>query len=336
MFLSGADQRKAELRAPSIKGLLRFWWRALQSTSKIDELIQRENDIFGSGGENGGGGSSFSLRVAYEHLETSKEKFPKHNIMVTSKSKGGTFSVNILEYLAYGTYEYKKGEGNVFLRDWIKPGNKFHIGMTFFKEKHINEVLKSMYVFSLFGGIGSRNRNGFGGFTILNFDEVFGSLSGIGSSKDAYSRDSIVSLVKKAENQPFMSFTQGTKLFRSKIIHNTWDSALADIGKIYRSARESLESKHSYEKRQYIGAPIIVNKKEKSFLDRHSKPYFLRIVRKGSQYHSYILYLPSQYAAGLDEDQFGKPINHAQVNDNFIKICDEMNGYLSKNMETVL
>ena len=336
MFLSGADQRKAELRAPSIKGLLRFWWRALQSTSKIDELIQRENDIFGSGGENGGGGSSFSLRVAYEHLETSKEKFPKHNIMVTSKSKGGTFSVNILEYLAYGTYEYKKGEGNVFLRDWIKPGNKFHIGMTFFKEKHINEVLKSMYVFSLFGGIGSRNRNGFGGFTILNFDEVFGSLSGIGSSKDAYSRDSIVSLVKKAENQPFMSFTQGTKLFRSKTPHVTWDSALAEIGKIYRSARESLERRHVYEKRQYVGAPIIADKKDKSFLDRHAKPYFMRVAREGTQYSSYILYLPSLYAQGLDKDQFGSTIDHDVVDERFSEICAEVNNYLSQNMETIL
>ena len=29
LFLGGADPNKAELRAPSIKGALRFWWRAL-------------------------------------------------------------------------------------------------------------------------------------------------------------------------------------------------------------------------------------------------------------------------------------------------------------------
>lgn len=334
MFLSGADQGRAELRAPSIKGLLRFWWRAMHPTSNMDILKQKENSIFGSGGENDSGGSSFSIRLAYNAVPTTKEKLPKQNIIVTSKGK--TFPVNILEYLAYGTYEYKKGEGNVFLREWIKPGIKFHIDMTFFKETFIDDVLESMCVFSLFGGIGSRSRNGFGGFSILNDDEAFGSLSCIGSSKDAYNRNSIVSLVRKTESQPYTSFTQRTKLFRSKTPHATWDSSLADIGKIYRSARESLERKHVYEKRQYVGAPIIVDKKDKSFLDRHSKPYFLRVAREGAQYRSYILYLPSLYAHGLDIDQFGKTIKHIEVDERFSSVCAEVNNYLSKNMDTIL
>lgn len=335
MFLSGADQRKAELRAPSIKGLLRYWWRALHPTSNIRALNEKENSIFGSGGENGSVGSSFSLRVTYKNLQTTKEKFPKQNIMVTSKGK--TFPVNILEYLAYGTYTYEgKDKGNVFSREWIKPGTKFHIHMTFFKEKYMDEVLKSMYVFNLFGGIGSRSRNGFGGFSVLNYDEAFSCLPSVIPLKDAYSKNNIADLVEKTGEQPYTSFTQRTKLFRFKTPHDTWDKALANIGKIYRSARENLEKKHVYEKRQYIGAPIIAAKTDKSFLERHSKPYFLRVVRIESQYYSYILYLPSLYAHGLDKDQFGNKINHSQADDEFRAVCDEMNNYLSKNMETVL
>lgn len=30
MFLAGAEQGKAELRAACLKGLLRFWWRAIR------------------------------------------------------------------------------------------------------------------------------------------------------------------------------------------------------------------------------------------------------------------------------------------------------------------
>ena len=335
MFISGPDQGKAELRAPSIKGLLRFWWRAMHPISSMDILKQKESSIFGSGGENDSGGSSFSIRLVYNTVPTAKEKFPKQNIIVASKGK--TFPVNILEYLAYGTYKYEgKEKGNVFLREWIKPGTKFHIDMTFFEETYIDEVLESMRVFSLFGGIGSRSRNGFGGFSILNDDEAFGSLSFIGSSKDAYNRNSIVSLVRKIENQPYTSFTQRTKLFRSKTPHVTWDSALAEIGKIYRSARESLERRHVYEKRQYVGAPIIADKKDKSFLDRHAKPYFMRVAREGTQYSSYILYLPSLYAQGLDKDQFGSTIDHDVVDERFSEICAEVNNYLSQNMETIL
>lgn len=81
MFLSGADQSKAELRAASIKGLLRFWWRALQAESDINKLRERESQIFGSSDEERGGGSSFSLRILHDgQLKTVKEKFPKQNI----------------------------------------------------------------------------------------------------------------------------------------------------------------------------------------------------------------------------------------------------------------
>ncbi len=193
-----------------------------------------------------------------------------------------------------------------------------------------------MYVFNLFGGIGSRSRNGFGGFTVLNWEEVLDSFPYSFVLNDAYSRDNILRLVTNIDNHPYTSFTQRTKLFSTKKTFNNWDSALADIGKIYRSARESLERKHFYEKRQYIGAPIIVDKKDESFLERHSKPYFLKVAREGAQFRSYILFLPSLYVHGRDKDQFGKTINHAEVDQKFISICNEMNSYLSKNMDTIL
>jgi len=193
-----------------------------------------------------------------------------------------------------------------------------------------------MYVFCLFGGIGSRSRNGFGGFTVLKQKEAFDSLSHVFSLDDAYSRSNMSKFVKGVASQSYTSFTQKTRLFRSKKTFPNWDSALAETGKIYRSARDSLEKRHVYEKRQYVGAPIIADKKDKSFLDRHAKPYFMRVAREGAQYRSYILYLPSFYAHGLDTDQFGNTINHAAVDERFNKVCGEVNNFLSQNMETIL
>jgi CRISPR-associated protein Cmr1 len=126
MFLAGADQSKAELRAASIKGLLRFWWRALQAEEDLENLRNRESQIFGSSDEKTGGGSSFAIRIAsVEDVKSVKDKFPKQNITVTSKGK--SFPVNVLEYLAYGTLEYKKGEGNVFIREYYPEKIKFNI-----------------------------------------------------------------------------------------------------------------------------------------------------------------------------------------------------------------
>ncbi|WP_124398070.1 type III-B CRISPR module RAMP protein Cmr1 [Thermaurantimonas aggregans] len=47
MFLSGADQRVPELRPPSIKGALRFWWRAMNGHLSLEELKQKKARFLG-------------------------------------------------------------------------------------------------------------------------------------------------------------------------------------------------------------------------------------------------------------------------------------------------
>ena len=48
MFMSGADQSQAELRTASIKGALRFWWRALawERLKKFKKFVQRRKLSF--------------------------------------------------------------------------------------------------------------------------------------------------------------------------------------------------------------------------------------------------------------------------------------------------
>ena len=48
MFLGGAEPTKAELRVPSIKAAMRFWWRALYDGNNIENLAEKEAEIFGS------------------------------------------------------------------------------------------------------------------------------------------------------------------------------------------------------------------------------------------------------------------------------------------------
>jgi len=326
MFLAGADQGKAELRAASIKGLHRFWWRTLQAESDIDELRKKEAKIFGSSDE-GTCGSSFSIRVVPDgNLKPTKDKFPKQNISVTSK--GRTFPVNILEYLAYGTLEYKKGEGNIFLREYIPCGTKFRLHLHFFDNQWKDEILKAMYVFSLFGGLGSRSRNGFGSFNVLN-QQTFGNIT------KKYPLNKLPDLIKPTDYLSYPSFVKGTKLFKSRS-HASWDAALAEVGRLYRSIRsggikyngKSFEEKHRYDKRQYIGAPLIVDKQDKSLLNRHAKPYFIKVAKEGNQYSAYILYLPSKYCMELN--------NAEQHDKKFAEVCNEFNAFLLANMETVL
>lgn len=335
MFIAGADQSKAELREASIKGLLRFWWRALQAESNLDELRKRESEIFGSSDEKTGGGATFAIRViSKEDLKPTMNKFPSYPDHVEGKS----FKINILEYLAYGTYEYVKKQGNVFKREYYSPNTKFDIVLSYKNEKLKSDILKTFYVWSIFGGIGSRSRNGFGSFNIINKEESFKDIEAetFFSIQDPYVKKNIEKLIQKENIVPYSSFSKGTKLFKDKKSFPSALDSLANIGKIYRNCRIKLEKTHNFEKRQYIGAPIVENKITKSFLDRHAKPYFIKVAREDDKYRSYVLYLPSHYCNGLEEDRNKNKINHSEVDKKFWNICNKFNEFLFKDMETIL
>ena len=145
MFLSGADQSKAELRVASIKDFLRFWWRALQAESDINELRERESQIFGSSDEKKGGGSSFAMLISNnDNVQPITKNFPNkdniHKIMVTSRTRNKTFPINILEYLAYGPYDPK----NKKIRPYIDAKTKFILILFFRDDRVINDVLKAI------------------------------------------------------------------------------------------------------------------------------------------------------------------------------------------------
>ena len=59
MFLSGANQDVPELRPPSIKGALRFWWRAMNGDKP--NMRDLETEIFGGAGDNKAVRSSFQI-----------------------------------------------------------------------------------------------------------------------------------------------------------------------------------------------------------------------------------------------------------------------------------
>lgn len=335
IFLSGAYQIKAELRPASIKGLLRFWWRALQAKENLEELRREENRIFGSADEKEGG-SSFSIRVITSNeLRPTKNKFPskpEYEVQIDDKS----FKINILEYLSYGTYKYVKSRGNIFIREYYPEKTNFDIIITFINENWKKDVLKAVYTWYIFGGIGSRSRNGFGSFNIVNKEEAFKDIRDILSVNNPYTRDNLKKLINEDSAVSYPSFTNGAKLFRSKQLFNCAFDSLADIGKIYKECRNNLEKKHVFSERQYIGAPIVENKETKSFLERHAKPYFIKIAKENDRYRGYILYLPSKYCEGLEKDKNCETINHSKVNKTFTEVCNKFNRFLSEHMETII
>lgn len=332
MFLGGADGKKAELRPPSVKGLLRFWWRATQASLNLKQLQEKEGEIFGAAGEKESKKSSFSIVIKVSEVGKycSSGSLPRHEFKV----KG--HPLNILDYLAYGTQTWdKQVKKNIFVREYIKPDSDFtfELILKIWEEKNWEDILKALQVFYLFGGLGAKTRNGFGALEIIEAEgtqevKAISSLAPDNAFKEQCSFNNTPS---------FPAFSTNARLFKTKKQHQNWHDSLAELGFAYREARLSLERSHHYEKRQYLGAPIIVNKKPKSHLDRHAKPYFLRVYRQNGGYTGYILYLPASYlppeycsGLGIAPDKY-KKLNLNIEEKAFANTCKQLNDEWAKN-----
>jgi len=142
LFMYGADQNHPEIRAASIKGVMRWWWRAVVAEENIKKLRTGEIEIFGSINKK----SSFFLSV---------------DII-------GKFNPIKYRLLPYGTKKFELPS--------IPPGYKFGV------EIQSDSELKSAYnIFKLailLGGFGKRSRRGSGSVTLndwnfKNVDDIF-------------------------------------------------------------------------------------------------------------------------------------------------------------------
>jgi CRISPR-associated protein Cmr1 len=141
MFLHGADGQTPELRAPSIKGALRFWWRAIHGNLSIDELRRREAEIFGGTKPNENQGrSKLLIRLTQSRLTIKNHKPLPH----------------------------KKFEARAF-----DPGGKFTITLSLSSIVHgftLDKARSLFIVMCALGGLGKRVRRGMGSVNIVDID----------------------------------------------------------------------------------------------------------------------------------------------------------------------
>ena len=149
VFLGGSNPRSLDnlFRAPSIKGMLRFWFRAilggvfnLRDTKKLKE---KEDMYFGSTKAR----SPFSIWA--ESISSSKEDW----YLLPHKAKFPTLAWN--------------------------PGSKFRVRLSIRRKvDHIEEVLKDVFeTWVLLGGIGKRSRRGYGSLWVLNSEPIWNPLN---------------------------------------------------------------------------------------------------------------------------------------------------------------
>ena len=304
MFLGGANKSDVELRPPSIKGAMRFWWRAMKGNMELKELKAKETMIFGGGGENARK-AAFSIRILNTKIILSKEEiFKRHRARNPEHYRSG-IDADVLRYLAFGPFNHKTG-----WKKSIAPGSQFKIVLNINKAEYQKEILDSINALVTFGGLGSKSRNGFGQFDILNLNEKL-QVNTNGSRSD------------------YSFFSSDSKLFVVEKTFTCWQDALIHLGDAYRISKLQFEGKkHNYSKRVFIAAPTIQARGEEVF-SRKSKVHFMHVNKvSDSEYKAQILTLPYH---SIDVSNLKKYISPDELKSNLLNNHLELNEQLIKN-----
>jgi len=144
LFLGGANGDQPELRPPSLKGVMRYWWRAMHGHLSLTELREKEARIFG--GTEVGGRSKILIQIpdARQVLDTRQAPLVPHKEWMTKEAiaPDTTFTVVLkLMPTKYKLYEHS--------------------------ELDLIEQLKRHFILTcLLGGLGKRVRRGMGSIAI--------------------------------------------------------------------------------------------------------------------------------------------------------------------------
>lgn len=194
-FCAGADTTKAELRLPSLLGVLRFWWRALawsrtegnDPEPRLRKIAGWEQDLFGSART---GQGSFVARLTDVQKAEDKPTSPGDRVAGYDKDKFKGPATTPWSrppdgavYLAGQGLTKRQKDGHQDQRASLEQGATFTLALTARKpfptdslENGPPSVIEAIRLLGLVGGIGSRSRRGFGSLRLTRLEATDAAL----------------------------------------------------------------------------------------------------------------------------------------------------------------
>lgn len=177
LFGGGAEPQQADaitvVRASEVRGLLRFWWRAIRGgafgpgAQGLQAMKAREGEIWGA-----------PANDARPEAGKTQAKLPTVQLALTVTERGRSFQArgrsgrnkgqpvhvgapdSPYGYAAFPLYQTDKSSV-------VVEGVKFSLHLTY-ATAHAEEVAAALWGWETFGGIGGRTRRGFGAVSCTN------------------------------------------------------------------------------------------------------------------------------------------------------------------------
>ena len=177
LFSAGADPQDPELRAPSVKGVLRYWWRALawsRCGGDLDAIRRQEDRLFGSAA---GSRSRVSMHlILSSKLDEKKAGVGQVLDVPDTKRVVGEGA----RYLGYGAMEAfasskKNTKAGELTRACLRAPLDFVVRMRGrdLTEADAASLRNALIALGTLGGLGARSRKGYGS-TVLQSLRVDG------------------------------------------------------------------------------------------------------------------------------------------------------------------
>ncbi len=220
LFCGGATSGSTELRLPSFKGVLRFWWRALawrRLNGDLDVIQRQEDLLFGSASAGQGCvalrlGSSTPLKCLSPKKELEKE--------------GGGVVGPGARYLGYGLMaafaNHKTGtKAGELSRSALLTPLEFmvQLRLSHATAEQQHSLLQALIALGTHGGMGSRSRRGYGSLALQSLTIDHQSVWTAPTSPDELAEIIKGLLEQKADQQPPPDFPAYTALSsRSRVV----------------------------------------------------------------------------------------------------------------------
>ncbi len=331
LFMYGATDQRAEIRAASIKGIMRWWWRAVKAYNNTEKLFNKESEIFGFADS---GASKVRLEiwpsygVANERLEVRRQydrysRQHQYTTRIVGASLNWTSRRKVLggrhygiAYLLYPQLMLLKGS-----IPYVPPNTEFSLVLRSRYKDKLDKALASLWCAVWFGGFGRRSRRGGGNLTFLpvveeeeeekekekegnyrpkGLDFVFNG-SGGQDFRHWLERNFRVcrNLLSGSEGTDKYSNISTLRVVISQRGFREWYEALNDIGRIFYDFRRHTDHRancifglpHPHP-RTCTGPP---SRNQGDPINRRASPVIIKVVKVGDRFHWMVLRLNGKF-----------------------------------------